>query len=195
MGEHYTPPYPPSRVLQRKKQRPHFPLKGVVTSLDTRTQKGYKRTQYVQRELGRLAEAGIINRSARDRVVEYRANRKCPIFAELEGLIRKTAGLAGVLREALGPLSREIDLAFVYGSHAAGTAGAASDVDVLIVGEADELAIHRALVKAELRLSRPVNYVLFSRKELQNRRKEKGGFLARVLSGPKIPIVEDSRDV
>lgn len=149
----------------------------------------------IQRELGRLAEAGIINRSARDRVVEYRANRKCPIFAELEGLIRKTAGLAGVLREALGPLSREIDLAFVYGSHAAGTAGAASDVDVLIVGEADELAIHRALVKAELRLSRPVNYVLFSRKELQNRRKEKGGFLARVLSGPKIPIVEDSRDV
>ncbi len=148
----------------------------------------------VQRELKRLAEAGIITKSARGRQVEYQANRECPIFKELNGLITKTAGLAGALRDALAPLAGEIDLAFVYGSHASGAAGAASDVDVLIVGRADELAIHRALADAERRLSRPVNYVLFSRKEFQGRQKEKGGFLARVLSGPRIPIVGDCQD-
>ena len=31
----------------------------------------------------------------------YQANRRCPIFAELQGLVVKTAGVADVLRAAL----------------------------------------------------------------------------------------------
>jgi len=34
----------------------------------------------------------------RGRAIHYRANRACPIFAELQGLVRKTVGLADVLR-------------------------------------------------------------------------------------------------
>jgi predicted transcriptional regulator len=37
----------------------------------------------VQRELQRLAGAGILTREARGRVIHYQANRGCPIFAEL----------------------------------------------------------------------------------------------------------------
>lgn len=149
----------------------------------------------VQRELKRLSEAGIISRVERDRQVHYRVNRDCPIFDELGRLMTKTAGLADVLREALGPLANQIKVAFVYGSQASGTAGASSDVDLLIVGEPDDLALHRAITQAEGHLVRAVNYTLLEGREFEHRREEKGGFLDRVLDGERIFIVGGPEDV
>jgi predicted nucleotidyltransferase len=143
----------------------------------------------VQRELRRLSEAGIIVRVVQGRQVYYQANRLCPIFAELHGLMVKTAGLADVLRAVLSPMKKEIDLAFVFGSQATGTATAASDVDLLVVGDPDELRLHRAISRAEKQLGRTVNYTLLSRREFGRRGNERGGFLRRILSGAKIPIV------
>jgi predicted nucleotidyltransferase len=143
----------------------------------------------VQRELKRLLEAGIIQRLDRGRQVYYQANRQCPIFSELQGLVVKTAGLAEVLRIALSPLTEKIELAFVYGSQASGNATASSDVDLLVVGDVDEMGLHMAVGRAERQLGRSVNYTLLSQPEFAQRRRAKGGFLARVLAGAKVPIV------
>jgi predicted nucleotidyltransferase len=143
----------------------------------------------VQRELQRLAQAGILSRDARGRQVHYQANRKCPIFPELHRLVVKTAGLADVLRAALMPLRDKIATAFIYGSQAAGTATQTSDVDLLVVGIVDEMALHKATVQAEGQLGRTVNYTLFSPREFVRRRRERGGFVARVLRGSKILLV------
>src|SRR5260370_119611 len=70
----------------------------------------------MQREVKRLSDAGIIERTARGREVYYRANPGCPIFAELKSMMVKTAGVSDVLRAALVPLERRIRVAFVYGS-------------------------------------------------------------------------------
>ena len=59
-----------------------------------------------------------------------------PAFSDLRAAVVKTLGVGDVLREALAPLAREIGLAFVYGSTAAGDDTAASDVDLFIVGTA-----------------------------------------------------------
>ena len=149
----------------------------------------------VQRELKRLTEAGIIRRTVRGRQIDYQVNRACPIFKELLGLVIKTVGLSDVLRKALNPLVSGIETAFVYGSQANGTAGAVSDVDMMIVGEVDKLALHRAIARAEERLDRTVNYTLFDRREFKRRRKEKGGFLDRVLSGEIVFIIGNIEDV
>ncbi len=145
----------------------------------------------VQRELGRLAAAEIVSKSRRGRQVYYQANPACPVFEELRGLVLKTVGLADVLREVLAPLADGIQVAFIYGSQANGEAKASSDVDLLVVGEPEEMSLHRAVSNAEECLGRPVNYTLFSTDEFHRRRKEKGGFIERVLSGDKIGIVGD----
>jgi predicted nucleotidyltransferase len=132
---------------------------------------------------------------AQGRQVYYQANRQCPIFAELQGLVMKTTGLADILRACLSPLAQEVELSFVYGSQATGTATAASDVDLLVVGDVDEIRLHEAVTHAEKQLGRTVNYTLLSRREFGRRRKEKGDFLARVLAGPKIPIVGTVNEV
>jgi predicted nucleotidyltransferase len=101
----------------------------------------------------------------------------------------KTAGLADELRGALAPLRAGIARALVYGSQAAGSGTAQSDVDLLVVGELDELSLHRAIRGAEERLSRTVNYTLLSPAELRRRQRQGGGFIARVLQGPVIEIL------
>lgn len=149
----------------------------------------------VQRELKRLAEAGIISRTTRGHRVDYQVNRDCPLFDELKSLIAKTAGLADVLRKALDPLARKIEMAFIYGSQANGTAGADSDVDLMVVGQVNELDLHRAIARAEEKLVRAVNYTLMDRKEFDRRRSEKEGFLERVLNGKMIFIVGNPDNV
>ena len=145
----------------------------------------------VQRELEKLTEAGIIERLEKGRQVYFRAKRNCPIFDELKGLILKTAGLVEVLRSALSPLSDNIDLAFVFGSQARGKAKAVSDIDLLIVGSVDELELHRLISQAEGQLNRSINYTFLTAQEFKKRKKEKGGFLSRVLAGEKIFIIGD----
>ena len=47
----------------------------------------------LHRELTALESLGVLCRNAVGRQVFFTANRKCPVFEELAGLVRKTAGL------------------------------------------------------------------------------------------------------
>ena len=60
----------------------------------------------IQRELKALSDAGIIQRTARDKQVYFQANAECPVFAELKALIVKTAGVADILKAALASLGK-----------------------------------------------------------------------------------------
>ena len=149
----------------------------------------------VQRELKYMTDAGIITKSRQGRQVHYQVNRDCPIFSEMRSLIAKTVGLADVLRKALSPLAAYIEIAFIYDSQASATAKPACDVDLLIVGDVEEFALHRAVAGAQQLLDRPVNYTLLDRQEFKRRRREKGGFLSRVLRGEMIFIIGKPQDV
>lgn len=52
----------------------------------------------LQRELAQLTRAGILTRTVQGKQVYYRANRDCPVYEELRGLLLKTVGVADVLR-------------------------------------------------------------------------------------------------
>jgi len=148
----------------------------------------------VERELRSLVDAGILLREKSGNLAYYRANRDCPIYAELRGIMLKTAGLADVLREALARVDG-IRFAFVFGSMAQGTGDAKSDVDVLIVGNASFADVSAALLPAQERLSREVTPTVYSPDEFRQRMAEKHHFLARVLSEPKIMLLGSPDDV
>ena len=89
--------------------------------------------------------------------MHYRANPDHPVFEELAGLLRKTAGLADVLRDALLPLIDKVAFAFVYGSVPAGVERPHSDVDLMVLGSAGFADLARALSGAQATLRREVN--------------------------------------
>jgi len=77
----------------------------------------------VQRELKNLTDAGIISREVQGRQVYYRANEKCPIFNELKNMVRKTFGVADVIRQSFETVADKIRVAFIFGSIASGAEG------------------------------------------------------------------------
>jgi predicted nucleotidyltransferase len=148
----------------------------------------------VQRELTRLADAGLIVRSALGSQVFYRANRDHPIFPELRALLAKTMGVFELLKKALSPLSRKIDFAFVYGSVAPGEDNAASDIDLMVVGAVSLDDILDAVSPLEKQLRRPVNPTIYSLKDLKQRYRSGNHFLRSLKNASKVFLIGGEDD-
>ncbi len=138
----------------------------------------------LHKELARLAAAGLLLRKAQGTQVRYQANRQCPVFHELAGLLRKTTGAAEVLADALSPLQPR--LALLFGSVASGTETAASDVDVLLITDAGFADVVRALHPAQAELGREINPVVYSAEEFKRKAQELDPFILGLLAKPHI---------
>jgi len=145
----------------------------------------------LHREVSQLTEAGLLARSAVGNQVRYQADRSCPIYSELAGIFRKTAGLADVLREALSPLGKAVRIAFVFGSVAQGKERSTSDVDVMVVGSAKFERVVGALAPAGERLRRDINPVVMAPEEFRAKLKARDRFVSRIMREPKIVLTGD----
>lgn len=147
----------------------------------------------LQRDLAALAEAGILRRRREGNRAYFQADRDCPLFGELRGILTKTAGLVDVLREALGPLAPRIMIAFVYGPAARGGEPATGDVDLLAVGDVGPADLGPAIRLAAERLHRPVNPMVLTPAEFMEKAKAGDGFLQGALAEEKLLIVGNRR--
>lgn len=142
----------------------------------------------VLHELKQLQAADLVRRSEDRDLVTYRANPASPIFAELRGIVEKTSGIDGVVREALLAAGKKIRLALIYGSVAKGTNRAGSDLDVLVVGAIAFDALVRLLHPVEERIRREISPRLYSWAEFRKKRST-DRFLKSVLAGPVIILI------
>lgn len=146
----------------------------------------------LHRELKSLTEAGLLVRTSAGNQVRYQADRGCPIYDELAGIFRKTAGLADVLRDLLGPLQDKIVLALVFGSVAQGKAGATSDIDFLVIGSAPFAAVVEVCHAGTQRLGREVNPVVMTKTAFQAKCRQGDRFVSRIANEPKIFVIGDA---
>ena len=142
----------------------------------------------VSREMARLEDLGILRSKRNGNLKHFQTNQECPFFEELKGLVLKTTGVTGRIRASLERLAG-IELAFIYGSYAKGEEKADSDVDLLIIGNADMDRLDSNLGKLEKMLGREINYLLYSMEEFKSKRKAKDGFLMDVIAGEKIMVI------
>lgn len=146
----------------------------------------------LQRELNRLAEAGLVNSERVGNLRLFRANPNNPVYGELVALIRKTLGAAPLLREALLPLAPDLQAAWIYGSYAKQTETARSDIDVMLVGKKLTLGkVLEVLAPLEPELGRKINPTLYTPAEFAKRRAEADSFVNRVLAQPVLPLIGD----
>jgi len=142
----------------------------------------------VQKELKKLQRLDIIIRLKDGNRVYYRANTSHPLYSSIHELVIKTAGLADVLKEAIGP-EREIKIAFVFGSWARQEDKAHSDVDLMVIGEIGLRRLSELLTDVSLKVGREINPHIFSEKEFIKRKQTGDHFLNQVLASPKIFII------
>ena len=143
----------------------------------------------LHKELARLEEAGILTKQKSGNQVQYSANRDCPVFEELAGILRKTSGLADVLAVALAPLEQNIDIALIYGSMASGNERPESDVDLLVIGNVKFAAVAKAVHPCQAVLQREINPKVYTKKEWGKLVGEMDAFAVEVLKKPKLFIL------
>ncbi|OIO72527.1 MAG: hypothetical protein AUJ85_10160 [Elusimicrobia bacterium CG1_02_37_114] len=142
----------------------------------------------VQREVGKLQDIGLIEKSIQGNRIYYRVNDKCPIFNELKMILFKSVGIAEILREYFKNKSG-IDNAFIYGSYAKGEENLSSDIDLMIIGDISSKELSNILSKPKRELGREINYAIFPVQEFVKKVKKKDHFLNSVLRHKKIFIV------
>ena len=142
----------------------------------------------LSREMAKLEDMGILKSKREGNLKQFSVNRNCSFFKEMKGLVLKTVGVAGRIKEALERLPG-IELAFIYGSYAGGKETAASDVDLMIVGRVDMDKLDTILRELEKELGREINYVLYSKNEFKAKRKKKDGFVMDVLAEEKMILI------
>ncbi len=151
-------------------------------------------TGAVERELRRLQDSGLVTVQWIGNQKHYRANPDSPVFGELKSLVLKTVGLAGPLAEALRPDADKIQAAFVFGSVAKGSDTAASDIDLMVIGDdLDYSDLYTALQGAESKLHRKVNPLFLRRQDWQRKVSRNDSFVQRISTQPKVFIVGSER--
>ena len=140
----------------------------------------------VQREIDRLEQAGLVTSEREGRQRWVQANRAAPIYAELSRIVQKTLLHGPMLATALKPLRKRIDYAFIYGSVAKRSDHAASDIDLMVIGNQIGLGdLYAVLAPVEAQLGRPIKPNVYTIDEMRERFTTGQSFIQRVVDQPK----------
>jgi predicted nucleotidyltransferase len=148
----------------------------------------------LNRELTKLAAAGVLLRQPVGNQVHYQANRACPVFEELAGLLRKTSGMSTVLADALAPLSERIQAALVFGSVARGEETSTSDIDVLVLGDVGLAEVVEVLHPLQATLRREINPVVYRAKDFLDKFASGNTWVKEVVTKPKLFLIGTADD-
>jgi predicted nucleotidyltransferase len=148
----------------------------------------------VASELRSLERLGVLLSEVAGRQVHYRADRACALFGELQGIAVKTWGIRGRIAAALENLEG-VQSAFIFGSFAAGTAHARSDIDLIVIGSTDHAVLSEAASRVSSEIGRTVNAKLYRPAEWKTKLAAGSSFLVGVANGPKVFVVGDEEDL
>ncbi len=144
----------------------------------------------IMRELERLQRVGVLTMFHQGNQTHYRANPDCPIYPELRGIVSKTFGIGEQLRAALAPLSEQLVWAFIYGSIAKGSAHAASDIDLMLIGENLSYGeVMECLIPVEERLGRTINPTLYTLADWRAKEAAGNSFVLKVGEQDTINLI------
>lgn len=132
-----------------------------------------------QRELKKLEAAGIIKSEKRNNLKYYFLNKQNSLFAEWEGIVKKTVGIENELKNIIQKIDR-IKYAFIFGSYAKGDFKSNSDIDLFIIGNPLEDELIKKINKLEKEINREINYHIYSEKEFKKKVKI-SSFLQNVI--------------
>jgi DNA-binding transcriptional ArsR family regulator len=146
----------------------------------------------VEEELDKLVGLELLDTSKDGNRRYYAANKVHPLYPDLQNIVLKTVGLGDVLKAAL--VSEKIEFAFVFGSLAALSENAQSDVDLMIIGRLGHRELTPLLRGLADKIGREINPHIFDWDEFARRVKERDHFLGDVLAKPKLFIIGNEHE-
>lgn len=142
----------------------------------------------LSKELGRLEREGLFRAEVSGRQKYFQLDREYPLFAEVRGIVSKTIGARSLIAQSLKEIEG-IEEAYLYGSFASNQQDAASDIDVLVIGNPPDKVLAEAMRKIERHLGREMNYTVLTRKEFDSRRARRDAFLENVWHNKRVSLI------
>lgn len=139
---------------------------------------------FFSKGINSLEKQGFVLSHKRGNQRLFKINRNNPLFEEIKGVVQKTEGVEGLLRELVRDL-KGIRISLIYGSYAKGTLRSDSDIDLLVVADdrkSEDILLEK-VGDIEQRLQREINYKIYAAREFARKRKEKDPFIGEILSG------------
>jgi predicted nucleotidyltransferase len=143
----------------------------------------------VHRELGRAESAGIVRRNAAARPHQFSAATDDSFYKPLADLLGRSVGVEEQLRATLD--RPDVHAAVIHGSWASGTRRPDSDIDVLVVGDADLRELRRLVRPIGKEAGRTVDITVLRDSEFGQLLGERSSFARRVLEAPVTVLVGD----
>jgi predicted nucleotidyltransferase len=147
----------------------------------------------VHRELSRAEATGIIRRDDAARPHRFTAATDDGFYEPLVDLLRRSVGIEGELRTSLD--RPDIHAAVIYGSWVSGARRPDSDIDVLVVGDADLRELRRVVRPIGKRAGRTVDMTVLGDDEFRRLLTQRASFARRVMEAPTTTLVGDLASV
>lgn len=147
----------------------------------------------IQYSLGALVKDGILIDERKANLRFFKLNKNHSLYEEIKKIISKTLGIEAKFKELAGGLSG-IEYAFIFGSIAKNKEYSESDIDLLLIGGADQNFLIEKIKPMEEELRREINYHIYSKAEIAKKLKEKNDFIIRIFNEPKIILKGDLHD-
>lgn len=148
----------------------------------------------IRKELIKLAESGIFISTKKGNLTYYSLDKSYPLFDELKSIVFKTVGIKGLLKDTFKKM-KGIQIAFIYGSFAKNEERAKSDIDLFVIGKINEDRLVAEIGNLEQILKREINYCLYTKEDLKEKKREKDPFITDLLEHPKIFLIGDESDL
>jgi len=148
----------------------------------------------IRRELLRFQSDNLFSTQKTANLLYYSLNTEHPLFEELKSIIAKTVGVEGSLRKSLSAIKR-IKISFIYGSFASKSQKAASDIDIMIIGNPEISDLNEEIARLEKKLKREINITIYPLEEYKAKKISKSGFILDLLKNPKIILTGNEDDL
>ncbi|MBI2902977.1 MAG: winged helix-turn-helix transcriptional regulator [Candidatus Methylomirabilis oxyfera] len=142
----------------------------------------------VKRELDNLERAGLLTSEKVGNLRYYTVNKASPLYAEMKGIIAKTTGVHGSVRDGLRRI-KGIKTAILYGTDQREPEEGLGAIRLMIIGQVDLNDVNDSVTALESRLGREISYLVFDEAEFRRRKAEDDPFLVEVLKGQRAMVI------
>ena len=139
-------------------------------------------------KLKELEREGLLESEFSGKQRYFYLSKKYPLLKEYRQIVLKTVGLERCLKEALSKIYG-LEEAYLFGSYARDKMDISSDIDLLVIGSHSSLSAQKAINKIQQEISRDINVINLTKKELAEKRKKKNPFIKDIFSKKIIKLL------
>jgi predicted nucleotidyltransferase len=108
-------------------------------------------------------------------------NKNYHLYSEIKNIISKTLGVEAQLISLVNKFD-SIQTAFIFGSYASEKFNINSDIDLFIIGEADQDSFIENITKLETEIGYNINYTVYSKAEVLEKVNTENDFINNVFN-------------